>query len=206
MITGFIVKKGLMTSVFTEDGKRIAVTKCVALPLKVTQVKNTEKDGYQAVQVAYGSKKKLDKATSAKLTKINVDLKPQHFKEFTAAADQTIEVGNDIAIDSVFAVGDTVDATGITKGRGFAGVIKRHNFKKQPIKNASDRIRAPGSIGAQTPGKVVRGKKMPGHMGVVTKTITNLKVVAVNKDTNEILISGSVPGSFNSWVTISKRA
>ncbi|MEI8067443.1 MAG: 50S ribosomal protein L3 [Candidatus Shapirobacteria bacterium] len=206
MISGFIVKKGFMTSVYTEDGKRIAVTKCAALPIKVTQIKTTEKDGYQAVQVAYGIRKKLDKATAGKLSKAKIDLKPQHFKEFKALADQEIEIGSDITIDSVFAVGDTVDATGTTKGRGFAGVIKRHGFKKQPIKNASDRIRAPGSIGAQTPGKVVKGKKMPGHMGNVNETVTFLKVIDVNKETNEILISGSIPGCINSWVTISKRS
>ena len=206
MISGFIVKKGLMTSIYTEDGKRIAVTKCVAKPIKVTQIKTSEKDGYQAVQVAYGIKKKLNKAISTKLEKANIDIKPQHFKEFKSITDQAIEIGSDITIDSVFAVGDKVDATGTTKGRGFAGVIKRHGFRKQPIKNASDRIRAPGSIGAQTPGKVVRGKKMPGHMGNVNETVTHLKVISVNKETNEILISGSIPGCINSWITLSKRA
>lgn len=195
-----------MTSIYTEDGKRIAVTKCVAQPLKVTQVKNQEKDGYQAIQVAFGSKKNLDKATSAKLSKVKLDIKPQHFKEFKSTTEEAIEVGNDITIDSVFAVGDSVDVTGTSKGRGFAGVIKRHGFQRQPVTGGqSDRTRAPGAIGAQTPGKVVRGKKMPGHMGNVTKTITGLKVVAINKDTNEILISGSVPGHFNSWITILKR-
>jgi large subunit ribosomal protein L3 len=205
MISGFLVKKGQMTSIYTEDGKRIAVTKCAALPLKVTQIKNAEKDGYQAVQVAYGSKKTLDKATSVKLEKNKLDIKPRAFKEFKLIGDQTLEVGADINVDSVLTAGETVDVTGNSKGRGFAGVIKRHGFKKQPIKNASDRIRAPGSIGAQTPGKVVRGKKMPGHMGNATQTVTNLKIVSVNPETNEILISGSVPGAINSWITISKR-
>lgn len=195
-----------MTSIYTEDGKRIAVTKLIAQPLKVTQVKNTEKDGYQAIQVAFGSKKNMDKATSAKLSKLNINTKPQHFKEFKLVSETAPEIGSDITVDTVLAVGDVVDVTGTSKGRGFAGVIKRHGFKKQPIKNASDRIRAPGAIGAQTPGKVVRGKKMPGHFGNETKTIVGLKIVAINKDTNEILISGSVPGFTNSWVTISKKA
>lgn len=188
MISGFIVKKGFMTSVYTQDGKRIAVTKCVALPIKVTQIKTEKQDGYQAIQTAYGT------------------TKTQHFKEFKAITDQELKIGTDITIDSVFTIGDKVDATGTTKGRGFAGVIKRHGFKKQPIKNASDRIRAPGSIGAQTPGKVVKGKKMPGHMGNVNETVTHLKVIDINKETNEILISGSFPGCINSWVTLSKRA
>ncbi len=186
MISGFIVKKGQMTSIFTQDGKRIAVTKCFALPLTVTQIKNEEKDGYSAIQT---------KTTFPKLNKI---------KEFNLITDQTPEVGSSISIDTVFAVGDNVDITGISKGRGFAGVIKRHGFKKQPILGSSDRVRHPGSIGAQTPSKVVRGKKMPGHMGNVNKTVENLKIISINPETNEILINGSIPGHFNSWITITK--
>lgn len=207
MISGFIVKKGRMTSMFLEDGKRIAATRLLAAPLKVTQVKTVEKDGYKAVQVAFGSKKNLDKATATKLTKLNIEAKPQNFKEFDLTSEQLPEIGSDLSIDSVFTVGEEVDVTGITKGRGFAGVIKRHGFQRQPVTGGqSDRTRAPGAIGAQTPGKVVRGKKMPGHYGNETVTVTSLKVVAINKETNEIILSGSVPGSFNSWVTIKKRS
>jgi large subunit ribosomal protein L3 len=204
MISGFLIKKGQMTSMFTENGKRIAVTKCVALPLIVTQIKNQEKDAYQAVQVAYGQRKRLDKATSSKLTKLKIETSPKGFQEFSLTSDQIPEVGSSISIDTVFTVGDNIDITGISKGRGFAGVIKRHGFKKQPIRGSSDRVRHPGSIGAQTPGKVVRGKKMPGHMGNVNKTVENLKVISINPETNEILISGSFPGHFNSWITIKK--
>lgn len=206
MISGFLVKKGQMTSVYTEDGKRIAVTKCVAQPLKVTQVKSVEKDGYQSIQVAYGAKKHLDQATESKLSKINLDIKPQSFKEFSLTSDQPVEVGSDIAIESVFAAGDIIDVTGISKGHGFAGVVKRHGFKKQPLLGASNYVRHPGSIGAQTPGKVVKGKKMPGHFGVDTVTISGLQIFSINPDTKEILIKGSVPGSFNSWVTLKKTA
>ena len=204
MISGFLVKKGQMTSIFTEDGKRIAVTKCRALPLVVTQVKTQEKDGYQAVQVAYGQRKRLDQSTSSKLNKLKIEGTPKGFKEFFLTSDQTPEVGSNISFDTIFTVGEKVDITGISKGRGFAGVIKRHGFKKQPLLGASDRVRHPGSIGAQTPGKVVRGKKMPGHMGNVNKTVENLKIVAINPENNEILISGSFPGHFNSWITITK--
>jgi len=204
MISGFLVKKGQMTSIFTEDGKRIAVTKCVAKPLVVTQIKNQEKDGYQAVQVAYGQRKRLDQSTSSKLNKLKIEGTPKGFQEFFLTSDQTPEVGSNISIDTIFTVGEKVDITGISKGRGFAGVIKRHGFKKQPLLGASDRVRHPGSIGAQTPGKVVRGKKMPGHMGNVNKTVENLKIVAINPENNEILISGSFPGHFNSWITITK--
>lgn len=204
MISGFLVKKGQMTSIFTEDGKRIAVTKCRALPLVVTQVKTQEKDGYQAVQVAYGQRKRLDQSTSSKLNKLKIEGTPKGFKEFFLTSDQIPEVGSNISFDTIFTVGEKVDITGISKGRGFAGVIKRHGFKKQPLLGASDRVRHPGSIGAQTPGKVVRGKKMPGHMGNVNKTVENLKIVAINPENNEILISGSFPGHFNSWITITK--
>ena len=204
MISGFLVKKGQMTSIFTEDGKRIAVTKCRALPLVVTQVKTQEKDGYQAVQVAYGQRKRLDQSTSSKLNKLKIEGTPKGFKEFFLTSDQIPEVGSNISFDTIFTVGDKVDITGISKGRGFAGVIKRHGFKKQPLLGASDRVRHPGSIGAQTPGKVVRGKKMPGHMGNVNKTVENLKIVSINPENNEILISGSFPGHFNSWITITK--
>ena len=204
MISGFLVKKGHMTSTYTEDGRRIAVTKCLALPLKVTQVKTIDKDGYQAVQVAYGSKKHLDQATGTKLSKLKLDIKPQFFKEFKLTSDQVPEIGADITFESVFNQGDVVDVTGTSKGRGFAGVIKRHGFKKQPILGSSDRVRRPGSIGAQTPGKVVKGKKMPGHMGNKTVTVTNLQVFSINPETKEVLIKGPVPAIFNSWVVVNK--
>ena len=206
MISGFLIKKGHMTSVYTPDGKRIAVTKCSAPSLKVTQVKTEEKDGYSSIQVAYDSKKHLDSATSAKLNKLKLDIKPRFFKEFKLTTDQIPEVGTDIAVESVLTEGEIIDATGISKGRGFAGVVKRHGFKKQPILGSSDRVRRPGSIGAQTPGKVVKGKKLPGHYGVETVTVSGLQVFAINPETKEILIKGSVPGSFNSWVTIKKTA
>ncbi|MDD4026767.1 MAG: 50S ribosomal protein L3 [Candidatus Shapirobacteria bacterium] len=204
MISGFLVKKGQMTSVYTEAGKRIAVTKCIALPLIVTQIKNKEKDDYQAVQVAYGQRKKLDKSTSTKLNKLKIEISPKGFQEFNLTSDQIPEIGSNISFDSVFTVGEEVDITGISKGHGFAGVIKRWGFKKQPIRGSSDRVRHPGSIGAQTPSKVVRGKKMPGHFGNVNKTIENLKIISINSENNEILISGSFPGHFNSWITITK--
>lgn len=206
MISGFLIKKGRMTSVYTPEGRRIAVTQCSAQPLKVTQIKTQEKDGYTSVQVAYDSKKHLDHATTSKLTKLNLDIKPRFFKEFKLTSDQIPQVGTDIPVESVFSQGEIIDATGISKGRGFAGVIKRHGFKKQPILGSSDRVRHPGSIGAQTPSKVVKGKKMPGHYGVETVTVSGLEVFSINPETKEILIKGSVPGSFNSWVTIKKTA
>ena len=205
MITGFIAKKGQMTNIYTPEGKRIAVTKLIVKPLTVSQVKSVDKDGYQAIQVAYGTKKRLDKATTAKVTKLKLDFNPQYFQEFKLTSETIPEVGSKITVDTVLTVGDSVDLTGISKGRGFAGVIKRYGFQRQPVSGGqSDRVRAPGAIGAQTPGKVIKGKKMPGHYGNVTMTVSGLKIIALNTETNEILVSGSVPGSFNSWVTIKK--
>lgn len=205
MISGFIAKKGPMTNVFTPGGKRIPVTLCLVSPLVVTQIKTTAKDGYQAIQVAYGTKKYLDQATSKKISKLKLDLKPQHFHEFDLTTEAIPEVGTQIKVDSVLTAGDTVSVVGVSKGHGFAGVIKRWGFQRQPVTGGqSDRVRAPGAIGAQTPGKVIKGKKMPGHYGNKTKAIANLKVISVNPQAGEILISGSIPGHFHSWITINK--
>lgn len=204
MISGFLVKKGQMTSVYTSEGSRVAVTKCIAEPLKVTQIKNKDKDGYESIQVAYGTKKRLNKAISGKLAKNNLDIKPQYFKEFKLTSDQIPEIGSDITIESVLNAGDKIDATGISKGRGFAGVIKRHGFKKQPILGSSNYVRHPGSIGAQTPSKVVKGKKMPGHYGVQKVTVSGLEIFSIDQEKKEILIKGSLPGSLNSWIVLSK--
>jgi large subunit ribosomal protein L3 len=173
--------------------------------LVVTQIKTTDKDGYQAVQIAYGTKKNLDQATAKKISKLKLNIKPQHFAEFDLTTNTVPEIGAQIKVDSVLTAGDNVSVVGVSKGHGFAGVIKRWGFQRQPVTGGqSDRVRAPGAIGAQTPGKVVKGKKMPGHYGNKVKNIKNLKVISVNPNTNEILISGSVPGHLNSWLTIQK--
>jgi large subunit ribosomal protein L3 len=205
MISGFIAKKGPMTNTYSDKGKRISATKLIVKPLVVSQLKTIDKDGYRSVQVAFGVKKRLDQSTAKKVKKLKLDFNPQRFQEFDLTTDTIPEVGSFITVDSVLEVGETVDITGTSKGRGFAGVIKRYGFQRQPVSGGqSDRVRAPGAIGAQTPGKVIKGKKMPGHYGNVTKTVTNLKIVSINPETNEILVSGSVPGVINSWVTIKK--
>lgn len=205
MISGFIAKKGQMTNVFTPEGKRIPVTKCIIKPLIVTQIKTIDKDGYQAVQIAYGTRKYLDQSTSKKISKLKLEIKPQHFAEFDLLSETIPQIGSLIKVEDVFTAGDLVDVIGISKGRGFAGVIKRYGFQRQPVTGGqSDRVRAPGAIGAQTPGKVIKGKKMPGHYGNATANVSGLKIYAVNSDTNEILITGSIPGHLNSWITIKK--
>jgi len=204
MISGFLVKKGQMTSVYTPDGQRIAITKCKALPLKVIQIKTSEKDGYSSIQVAFDSRKNLNQATAKKISKLKLDIKPRFFKEFKLTSDQIPEVGSDITIDNVFANDELIDVTGISKGHGFAGTVKRWGMKKQPLLGASNRVRHMGSIGAQTPGKVVKGKKMPGHFGNVSQTVLNLKIFSIDLEKQEVSIIGSIPGSINSWVTLKK--
>lgn len=204
MISGFIAKKTTMSSIFTPEGKRIGVTTLKVVPLTVTQLKSVEKDGYEAVQIAYGTKKRQDQATSKKMAGLKLDLTPKAFKEFKLTGDAP-SVGDKISIDAIFAAGDDVSVTGVSKGHGFAGVIKRYGFRRQPVSGGqSDRVRAPGAIGAQTPGKVIKGKKMPGHYGNKIKTISGLKVVSVDVEKQEIVINGPIPGPVNSFVTIYK--
>lgn len=184
MISGFLTQKKFMTSIFTEDGKRLAVTVLEAKPLTVNRLRTVTKDGYDAVQT---------KSYKNKLV------------EFQSVSETPLEVKTEITADLVFSPGDQVSATSKSKGRGFAGVIKRHGFRRQPVTGGqSDRVRAPGSIGAQTPGKVVRGKKMPGHYGNATATVTHLKIVKFDKEQSLLYVAGAVPGHVNSWVIISK--
>lgn len=185
MISGFIAQKKSMTSIFTPEGKMLAVTVLKALPVKVSRLRTIDKDGYQAVQVQFDKKSLC---------------------EFDLIGESVPELNAEIAVNTVLAPGDKIYATGKSKGRGFAGVIKRYGFHRQPVTGGqSDRVRAPGSIGAQTPGKVIRGKKLPGHYGNATATVTNLKVVSIDKDQNLLYVSGAIPGHFNSWIVISKK-
>ena len=174
-----------MTSIFADDGKRVAVTVLEAKPLTVNRIRTQAKDGYDAVQV---------KSHKNKLV------------EFQSIEEVMPALKAEITADLVFAPGDQVSATSKSKGRGFAGVIKRWGFRRQPVTGGqSDRVRAPGSIGAQTPGKVVRGKKMPGHYGNATATVTHLKIVKFDKEQSMLYVAGGVPGHVNSWVVITKK-
>lgn len=200
MISGFIAKKRQMTSIFTPDGKRVAVTLCLADPLTVTNIANS------SVQVAYGKKKRLNQPVKEKLKKQKLSISPLGFKEFSKTSDQPLNIGDQIQIETVFKENESVNVTGKSKGRGFTGVIKRWGFQRQPVSGGqSDRVRAPGAIGAQTPGKVLKGKKMPGHYGNTTQTIKNLKLISIDKDKHQIFISGAIPGHFNSWIIISRQ-
>ncbi|MBU3935725.1 50S ribosomal protein L3 [Patescibacteria group bacterium] len=207
MISQFFVKKGRMSSLFLDNGRRQSVTTCLCPPMTVSAILDSAKEGVSSLQLAYGQKKRADKATAGRLAKAKISQIPKGFVEFDIETDQAPALGSDITIDTVFATGDKIRAKGKSKGRGFAGVIKRHGFHRQGLtRGQSDRTRAPGSIGAQTPGKVIKGKKMPGHFGNSTFTIENLKIISIDSKKNTISIAGPLPGHINSWLTISKMA
>ncbi len=196
MKKAIIGRKVGMTQIFDENGVAIPVTVIEAGPCTVVQVKTTETDGYDAVQLGYGEVKenKVNKPEKGHFTKGNV--KPtKHLREFRVDNASEVKVGDEIKVD-IFAEGDTVDIQGKTKGKGFQGVIKRHGQSRGPMGHGSMYHRRPGSMGStSTPGRVFKGKKLPGHMGNTTVTIQNLKVVKVDTEKNAILVKGSVPGN-----------
>ena len=189
-----IGKKVGMTQIFDEKGRVIPVTVIEAGPCVVAQVKSVETDGYNAIQLGFGDVKesKLNKPEKGHFAKANIAPK-KHLREFRLE-EISYNVGDEIKAD-IFAAGDAVDITGTTKGKGFQGVIKRHGQHRGPMGHGSMYHRRPGSMGpTSTPGRVFKGKKLPGHMGRVTVTIQNLDVVKVDSDKNVVLVKGSVPG------------
>ena len=193
---GLIGKKIGMTQIFDEQGKVIPVTVIEAGPCVVAQVKTNETDGYNAIQLGFGDVKesKLNKPEIGHFTKSKLTLK-KHLREFRVDSVDGVKVGDELKAD-VFVAGDKIDVQGTSKGKGFQGVIKRHGQHRGPMGHGSMYHRRPGSMGAtSTPGRVFKGKKLPGHMGVQTVTIQNLDVVRVDMDKNVILVKGSVPGA-----------
>ena len=206
MAIGLVGRKCGMTRVFTEAGESVPVTVIEVLPNRVTQVKTAEKDGYRAVQVTYGSRRPqlVSKALAGHYAKAG-SAPGKALLEFRVVGKEGEElaVGAEIKADH-FKVGQVVDVTGTTIGKGFAGTMKRHNFAGH---NASHGVsvshRTPGSIGQrQTPGRVFQGKRMSGHMGVARRTTENLKVVEVDVERNLLLIRGAVPGSEGGQVVV----
>ena len=195
MKKGLIGKKVGMTQIFDEAGKVIPVTAIEAGPCVVAQVKTEETDGYTAIQLGFGDVKesKLNRPKKGHFSKINVTPK-KHLREFRVDSVEEVKVGDELKAD-VFTAGDKIDIQGTSKGKGFQGVIKRHGQSRGPMGHGSMYHRRPGSMGpTSTPGRVFKGKKLPGHMGVQTVTIQNLEVVRVDLDKNVILVKGSVPG------------
>ena len=191
-----IGKKVGMTQIFDEKGKVIPVTVIEAGPCLVAQVKSVETDGYNAIQLGFGDVKesKLNKPEKGHFAKAKLALK-KHLREFRLDSVDGVNVGDEIKVDT-FQAGDKIDVQGTSKGKGFQGVIKRHGQSRGPMGHGSMYHRRPGSMGpTSTPGRVFKGKKLPGHMGRVTITIQNLDVVRVDMDKNVILLKGSVPGA-----------
>jgi large subunit ribosomal protein L3 len=196
MKKGIIGKKIGMTQIFDETGKVIPVTVIEAGPCVVAQVKTVETDGYNAIQLGFEDVKesKLNKPERGHFAKAGLANK-KHLREFRVEDFEDLTVGSEIKADA-FEAGDKIDVQGTTKGKGFQGVIKRHGQSRGPMGHGSMYHRRPGSMGpTSTPGRVFKGKKLPGHMGRVTVTIQNLDVVKVDMDKNVILIKGSVPGA-----------
>lgn len=180
-----------MTQVVNNDGHLVPVTLVEAGPCTITQIKTSEKDGYSAIQLGFGESKKLNKAQTGHLKQAASSSK--NLKEFRLEEDSDLEIGSKITIEE-FSEGDVVKVTAISKGKGFAGTIKRHNFSRGPSSHGSHNIRGPGSIGSMYPQKVFKGKKMAGHMGAEQVTTRGLKVAYLDAATNIIGIKGAIPG------------
>ena len=198
-----IGKKIGMTQIFDEKGKVIPVTAIEAGPCVVAQVKNVETDGYEAIQLGFGEVKesKVNRPIKGHFAKSKLTPN-KHLREFRADSVEGVKVGDELKADT-FAAGDKVDIQGISKGKGFHGVIKRHGQSRGPMGHGSMYHWRPGSMGpTSTPGRVFKGKKLPGHMGRNTITIQNLEVVKVDLDKNVILVKGSVPGANGSILKI----
>ena len=196
MKKGLIGRKVGMTQIFDEKGNVIPVTVIEAGPCVVAQVKTEDNDGYNAIQLGFGDvkDKHLSKPEKGHFAKAKLPAK-KHLREFKLDSIEGIKVGDELKAD-VFEAGEKVDVQGTSKGKGFQGVIKRHGQHRGPMGHGSMYHRRPGSMGAtSTPGRVFKGKKLPGHMGNVTVTVQNLDVVRVDMDKNVLLIKGSVPGA-----------
>lgn len=198
---GILGRKVGMTEVFTKDGKLIPVTVVSVEPNVITQVKTKETDGYDAIQLATVDKKEkhATKAAIGHAKKANAT--PKRFLKEIRNVEGTYNLGDTLDA-SVFEAGEYVDVTGTSKGKGFTGVIKRHNQSRGPETHGSRYHRRPGSMGTMRPMRVMKGKKLAGHMGVETRTIQNLEIIEVNVNENYILVSGSIPGAKNSLVFI----
>ena len=204
MSIGLVGRKSGMTRVFTEEGNSVPVTVVEVQPNRVTQIKTPETDGYSAIQVTMGSRRasRVSKAMAGHYAKANTEA-GEGLWELRTEDLAEIEVGGEIKVD-LFEAGQKVDVTGTSKGKGFQGGVKRHNFRMQDATHGNSiSHRAPGSIGqCQTPGRVFKGKKMAGQMGSDRKTIQSLEVVRVDAENNLLLIKGAVPGATGSSVIV----
>ena len=204
MIQGIIGRKLGVTQIFTGNGKAEAVTAIEAGPCAVIQVKTKDKEGYSAVQLGFGEAKRLNSPQKGHLKGLG---QFKYLREFRVSDSEAIEIGQTVDV-SLFKTGDRVDITGVSKGKGFAGVVKRYHFAGGPKTHGqSDRHRAPGSIGATTsPGRVFKGKRMAGHMGDSRVTVRHLEVFEADPGRNLLLVGGAVPGGRNGLLLIRKSS
>jgi large subunit ribosomal protein L3 len=204
-LQGLIGKKTYQSQGFLQDGTRVPLSAVSVLDNLVSQVKTVDKDGYNSVQIGFGIKKKPNKALTGHGKKAGLEKTPRFLKEIRVDDLTGLELGAKIDINAVFKPGDIIDVTGVSKGKGFAGGVKRWHFKGGPRTHGqSDRERAPGSIGqTTTPGRVYKGKKMAGKMGDTTATVRNLEVIEIAAD-GVILINGLIPGPKGAIVVIKK--
>ena len=199
MAIGLVGRKAGMTRIFTDEGVSVPVTVIEVEPNRVSQIKTVEAHGYRALQVTTGKRRasRVSKPMGGHFAKAGVEA-GRGVWEFRLAEDEgkDIELGSELKVD-IFAAGQKVDVTGTSIGKGFAGTVKRHNFRMQDATHGNSLShRAPGSIGQnQTPGRVVKGKKMAGHMGSVQRCAQNLEVIRIDTDRNLLLVKGAVPGS-----------
>ena len=203
---GLIGRKVGMTRVFDDEGRSVPVTVLEAGPCPVVQVKSEASDGYSAVQIAYGARKhkRSSRAELGHAAKAGLDAAPRLLREFAPARGESYEMGQELTV-GMFEAGQRVKVTGVAKGRGFQGAVKRHGFAGRPASHGHPMSRNPGSMGPGTdPSRVIKGKKLPGRMGGNRKTIRNLQVVRVDSDRHLLFVRGGVPGSRNSLVLIRK--
>lgn len=204
MTIGIIGRKSGMTRIFTAEGESIPVTVIEIAPNRITQVKNVDVDGYSAVQVAVGERRpsRVVKPAAGHFAKANTDAGAKLY-ELRNEAGEEFAVGASLSVEG-FEAGQKVDVTGSSKGKGFAGVVKRWNFRTQDATHGNSLShRAPGSIGqCQTPGRVFKGKKMAGHMGAEQVTVQNLEVVKVDSERSLLLVKGAIPGAPGGYVIV----
>lgn len=203
MVTTILGRKLGMTQVWSEDDKLVPVTVIEAGPCVVTQVKTEKRDGYSAVQIGFGdiAERKVNKPMAGHFEKAGVEAK-RHLTEIRLEEGDAFKAGDAITVDA-FADAKAVHVTGTSKGKGFAGVMKRHNFKGGPGGHGSHAHREPGSVGqCATPSRVFKGKKLPGHMGSETATVRNLEIVRIDPEQNLLIVKGAVPGAKGALLTI----
>lgn len=198
---GILGRKVGMTSVFSKDGKLIPVTVVSVEPNTVMQVKTLETDGYNAIQLGVVDKKEKNSSRASVGHAKKANTAPKRFLKEIREMEGTYQVGDKISAD-LFELGDVVDVTGTSKGKGFAGTIKRHGQSRGPMAHGSHYHRGPGSLGTMLPKRVLKGKNLPGHMGCETVTVQNLEIIESNTAENYILVSGNIPGAKNSLVLI----